>query len=179
MKDADPDPDRQPIPAGPLAREGFQDRLGLVLTHRSPTAIWGELQVTPYHLNRSGIVHGGIYCTILDACMTGAGLWCSVPGNVRRAVTLSMTVKFTGRVRSGLIRVEARKVASGRRIYTSTAEALSEDGEVLAHGIGSFQYMRGSEDPEGEPLDVALAARAQADAEVAAAAAAADAADKS
>ena len=28
MKDADPDPDRQPIPAGPLAREGFQDRLG-------------------------------------------------------------------------------------------------------------------------------------------------------
>lgn len=164
------DPLRQPIPAGPLAREGFQDRLGLVLTHRSPTAIWGELQVTAAHLNRSGIVHGGVYCTILDACMTGAGLWCAVPGNVRRAVTLSMTVKFTGKVRTGLIRVEARTVASGRRIYTSVAEALSESGEVLAHGIGSFQYMRGSEDPQGEPLETALAARAAADAEVAAAA---------
>lgn len=131
-------------------RIGFQDRIGLVLTERTESEIWGHLDIQPDHLNRSGIVHGGVYCTALDATLTGSGLWCPHPGRVRRAVTLSLTVKFTGRATGGRILLHATRVASGRRIYTAVGEATSEDGDVLAHAMGSFQYHPGSVDPEGE-----------------------------
>ncbi|MGM0583615.1 MAG: PaaI family thioesterase [Pseudomonadota bacterium] len=158
MTEAPPEPRREAIPPGPPEREGFQDRLGLIFTHRAPDELWAELEVTPFHLNRSGIVHGGVYATILDAALNGAGCYCPHPGRVRRAVTLSLTTKYAAAHRRGVIRVHARKVASGRRIFTATGEATSESGELLAHAVGSFQYWRGSETEQGEDLAAVRAA---------------------
>ena len=53
------------------------------------------------HTNRSGIVHGGLILSMIDQAAAYAGLWCSVPGNIRRAVTLDLDCRFTGQVASG------------------------------------------------------------------------------
>lgn len=147
----------EPVPEGPLDREGFQNRLGLVVTHRGPGAIRAKLEVTPFHLNRSGIVHGGVYATILDAALNASGTYCPHPGRIRRAVTLSLTTNYTGRCRGGTIRIEARHVA-GRRTYTATGEAIAEDGTVLAHATGTFRCWPGSETEHGEDLEAVKAA---------------------
>lgn len=151
---------------------GFADLVGYRL------GTWREdyaevlLEVAPEHLNRSGVLHGGVLTTILDAACGYAGTHCSVPGNVRRGFTLSLNSHFIGTAGIGqLLICAARKTGGGRTIFFSSAEVRDDDGRLVAQGEGVFRYRRGSEIPEGTApqaeTEVALAeeARAQREAE--------------
>ena len=50
-----------------------------------------ELELQPRHLNGYGIPHGGLIATLLDTACGFAGVYCTVPGNVRSAVTAAAT----------------------------------------------------------------------------------------
>ena len=110
-----------------------------------------ELEIGRAHLNRAGVVHGGVLATLLDTALGYAGCWCAVPGHYRSAVTLSLATSFTGQARSGLLRALGRKGPSGTRIFTCTGEVLDPHGAVLAMAQGVFRYRSGSERPEGVP----------------------------
>lgn len=110
------------------------------------------LALGPQHLNGHGIPHGGLIATLLDTACGFAGVYCTVPGNVRYAMTLSLTTQFVGQVRS-LDRLVAigRKTGGGRSIYFATGEVLDGKGNLIAQGSATFRYRKGSEDPAGQP----------------------------
>jgi uncharacterized protein (TIGR00369 family) len=112
-----------------------------------------ELELDGRHLNRSDIVHGGVYVTLIDAAGGYAGCYCTVPGNVRRAFTLSLSTNFVGNAASGRLRAIARKTGGGRRVFFASMEVVDGDGRVVATGEGVYRYRRGSESPEGTPLE--------------------------
>ena len=133
---------------------GFADLVDYQLT------IWREdyaevvLDVRPQHLNRSGVLHGGAVSTLIDTACGYAGCHCTVEGNFRRALTLSLETQFIGAITEGKrVTVSARKTGGGRSIFFSTAEVRDQDGKLLAQGTGTFKYRRGSEDPEGVPAE--------------------------
>ncbi|AQU85260.1 MAG: PaaI family thioesterase [Halomonas sp.] len=125
---------------------GFHDLLGyrLVSLHENEVVI--ELALESRHLNRSGVVHGGVLMSLLDIVMADAGLQCSDPERVRRALTLSLTTTFTGQCRGGVIRAIGVKRAGGRRIFNSSGEIRDQQGQLLAMGEGTFRLRSGSED---------------------------------
>lgn len=110
-----------------------------------------RLPIQPVFLNRSGVVHGGIYATILDHGCGMAGLYCPVPGHRRYGLTLSLTTSFVGQSKGGDLIVTGTRTGGGRRVFFSEAEVKSEDGATLATGNGVFRYRTGSEVPEGVP----------------------------
>jgi uncharacterized protein (TIGR00369 family) len=103
------------------------------------------------HQNRSGIVHGGVMLSLIDQAAAYAGLWCSVPGNVRRAVTLDLDCRFTGQVSGGRMVAEGRMVTRGQNIFFCRTEVFGPDGKMVAFGASTHRWRSGSESVEGQP----------------------------
>jgi acyl-coenzyme A thioesterase PaaI-like protein len=91
--------------------------------------------------------------TILDAAMGHASTWCSVEGNVRRCVTLSLNTSFLAIARTRLVRAIGHLESVNGRIATCRAEVVDGNGEVCINGQGSYMYMRGCEKVEGIPAE--------------------------
>lgn len=130
--------DLDPVAHTEAVAAGLRSVLGFRLTEWSDGHAVVEMEVGPHHLNRSGIVHGGVYATLLDTALGYAGVYTGTD-HVRRSLTLSLTTNFTGQVRSGVLRTVARRAAAGRRIFTATGEVIAEDGTVVAIGQGTFR----------------------------------------
>ncbi|WP_375690361.1 PaaI family thioesterase [Pseudooceanicola sp. LIPI14-2-Ac024] len=148
MDDATPDASAD---TGMHRLGGFNRMMGLRFTERGEGYLRAEIDLGPQHMNKAGVTHGGVYAAVLDSASTGAGLYCPYPGRVRQSSTLSLTVNYVGMSRGGTLHVDARVTKSGRTIYSVSAEVRDDAGTLCAHSIGTFKYMRGSEDPRGVP----------------------------
>jgi uncharacterized protein (TIGR00369 family) len=130
---------------------GFQRAMGYRL------AAWREggaelvMPVRPHHLNRAGVLHGGVYMSLIDTACGLAGCYRPHPDRRRVAVSLSLTTSFVAQCSGGTVRVVGRARGGGRRIFIASAEVFDEDGRLLALGEGSYRYRAGSENPEGTP----------------------------
>lgn len=95
-----------------------------------------EFEVKPWEVNRAGILHGGIICTMLDhvsgtAVMTMAGGWCP---------TVDIDVRFLKQCKVGdKIRGVAHFVSAGRRILQLEAKLYNiETGDIVAASTSTF-----------------------------------------
>ena len=93
--------------------------------------VWREnyvelaLALDERHRNRSGIAHGGVIATLIDAAGGFAGCWCPHRDRIRRASTLSLNTQFVspGRLGHRLI-TTGRARAGGKSIFFSTMVSL-------------------------------------------------------
>ena len=69
----------------------FQSLIGYRLVLWEPDRAVVEYAMDPAHLNRSGLLHGGVIATLLDTASGYAGCYTLVPGRIRRTLTLSLT----------------------------------------------------------------------------------------
>jgi uncharacterized protein (TIGR00369 family) len=130
---------------------GFHDLLGIELIEWKDGFARVAVQTGKQHGNRSGIVHGGVMLSLIDQAAAYAGLWCSVPGNIRRAVTLDLDCRFTGQVAKGRLVAEGRVVTRGRNIFFCRTEVFDEAGQLVAFGASTHRWRAGSETAEGQP----------------------------
>ena len=61
----------------------FRDLVGYRLIEWGDGYAKLELTLDARHMNRSGVAHGGVLTTLMDAVGGYAGTWCAVEGNVR------------------------------------------------------------------------------------------------
>ncbi|WP_207477075.1 PaaI family thioesterase [Arenibaculum pallidiluteum] len=151
MSDREDQDAGQPL-LGAEPPSGFQGVLGYRLAEWRDGEAVLTMEVGPQHLNRAGVVHGGVYVTLIDTASGFSGCFCTVPGNVRRVLTLSLTTSFLGQASGGVLRAVGSIRGGGRRIFAATAEVFDGDGRLLAIGEGTFRYRSGSENSEGVPL---------------------------
>ena len=132
-------------------RSGFRDHIGY------RTKAWRdgygevELIVGQQHLNSVGIVHGGVYMSMLDVALGHAVSFCTVPGNFRFSTTVSLTTSFLKGAKSGVLTAVGRIDGIQGRLATGTGEVRDEAGDLCAVAQASFLYFPGSELPEGVP----------------------------
>ena len=136
-------PAPQPDTSAPLTSledlVGFNDDLGLHLTEWSDGAAKMELDLVPRLLNRSGIVHGGLLMTVLDATCGFTGVWRPEGEPKCRALSLSISTNFIGQTKAGRVTCLATRTGGGRRIFFARGEVFSDDGTLLATGEGTFR----------------------------------------
>jgi uncharacterized protein (TIGR00369 family) len=142
-----------PLPTLTDAPSGFRQLVGYRLAEWSNGNAVLTLTIGPRHLNRGGVVHGGVMTTLIDAAGGYAGCHCALAGHVRRTVTVSLSTQFLAQVSSGTIMARARVRGGGRKIFVASVEVTDKDGRVLAIGEGVYRYRGGSETPEGVPLE--------------------------
>jgi uncharacterized protein (TIGR00369 family) len=109
------------------------------------------LPLQAWHLNGSGVVHGGVLMTMLDLTTSMAGLYCTVKGHRRYSMTVSLTTHFIGQTKTGQLIGIGRRTRAGSKLFFSTAEVLTEEGGLVATASAVHRYRSGSEKPEGVP----------------------------
>jgi uncharacterized protein (TIGR00369 family) len=140
------------LPHFPHSGSPFHDHLGVHVAEWRDG--YAKLICDPvaHHANRSGIVHGGVLLSMIDQAAAFAGLYCPVPGRVRRAVTLDLDCRFTGQAQLGRrLSAEARVMTAGRNVFFARTEVFGSEGTLIAFGASTHRYRAGSGDPQGVP----------------------------
>lgn len=107
--------------------------LGLRMTELSGERVVGEWDVDARHFQPYGIVHGGVYCSVVETvCSVGAAL--SVIGEGLSVVGLDNHTSFVRAVRGGRLTVVATPITRGRRTQLWEAEIKNEAGQIVATG---------------------------------------------
>lgn len=96
------------------------------------------LDIEPRHLNLIGIVHGGVYATMIDSAMGLAAMMARPQDNI---VTSGLNLHYVAPTGSGRMIVTADIAHQSRKTITVQAQARTEAGELLALGTGSFRVI--------------------------------------
>jgi uncharacterized protein (TIGR00369 family) len=98
----------------------------------------------PHLLNPMGTVHGGWTLTLIDSAAACACHSLLPPGS--SYTTIETKANFSRAIKhdAGRLRVEGRVVSQGRRIMSSQAQLLAQDGRVLAHGTSTIMVLESS-----------------------------------
>lgn len=116
--------------------------LGVSLTKWDDGYAEMRLPLRPVLLNRTGVVQGGVLCTLLDAVGGYAGLYAPVGDPHKHAVTLSLTTNFLSNGVGSFLIGKGTVDRKGRNVYFSNAEVWLDDELLLAKGIGTFKYVK-------------------------------------
>jgi 1,4-dihydroxy-2-naphthoyl-CoA hydrolase len=114
-------------------RDGWNTQNGLRFVLASSEEVVAELEIGDQHRQAYGIVHGGVYCGIIETLASvGAALYALPRG--QSVVGLENHTSFVRAVRQGLLRVRAVPVTRGRRSQLWEGTVQDGDGRVAATG---------------------------------------------
>jgi uncharacterized protein (TIGR00369 family) len=115
------------------ARGGFEIALGLRFTRATAEEVACEVSVGPHLVQPYGLVHGGVYASIIETLASvGAALF-ALP-NGQTAVGLENTTSFLRAVRAGTLFGIATPLHRGRTTQVWEVEIRGDDGKVCATG---------------------------------------------
>ena len=111
-------------------------------------AAWREgyaemhLPLAPNVANRTGRVHGGVLCTLLDSVAGYSGSYSPDAETPRHCVTLSLTTQFLDSRDGKLLIATGRTEKVGRTVFFARSEVWLDGELLLASASGTFKYVR-------------------------------------
>lgn len=128
-------------PVGQFKFMGFNEKLGHRLVGWRPGFVELTLEVRPDLMNASGVVHGGVLMTLLDAA-SGLSASYEGPDKPRKFCrTLAFTTQFINPGRAGILTIRGQKRGTGRSTFVCEAEITDAQGELIAVGTGTFRQI--------------------------------------
>ncbi|MGH3957789.1 PaaI family thioesterase, partial [Mycobacterium sp.] len=107
----------QPLPGSVVPSDfgaAFDNELGLIFTELSPDGARAQLEVTPKLLQPMGIVHGGVYCSIIESMASVAAYtWLAANGG-GNVVGVNNNTDFLRAISTGMVYGIAEPVHRGR-----------------------------------------------------------------
>jgi 1,4-dihydroxy-2-naphthoyl-CoA hydrolase len=120
-----------PPTSGPLP--GLDGHLGLILDELTPDRVVGHIDIDPRHHQPFGIVHGGVYCSIVETLGSIAGSL-NVPEG-KAVVGVNNNTHFLASMSEGRVIGVATPISRGRTQQLWSVEVTREgDGRLVATG---------------------------------------------
>jgi 1,4-dihydroxy-2-naphthoyl-CoA hydrolase len=110
----------------------FDDLVGMRLLEASGERAVATLDLRPEHHQPNGIVHGGVYATVIEG-VASVGATLALDGR-GVAIGISNTTDFLRPVAAGRLRFEAAPVQVGRTLQLWQVDVTDEAGRRVAHG---------------------------------------------
>ncbi|MBB3676625.1 PaaI family thioesterase [Modestobacter versicolor] len=117
----------------PTATSAFVDATGLELTEVTGTRVAGQVEVGPQHHTPWGVVHGGVYCTIVESAAS-LGASAAVADRGQFSVGVSNSTDFLRPMTAGRLDVVAEPVQQGKTLQLWLVTMTREDGKLVARG---------------------------------------------
>lgn len=114
-------------------RVPFNELVGLRFTFVSPDRVEAELEVRPEHHQPSGVVHGGVYTTMVEA-VASTGSLAHVADEGKLAMGVHNATSFLRPTSAGLLRAVAAPIHLGRTQHLWDVRITREDGKLAAKG---------------------------------------------
>ena len=124
-----------------VVHEGLNSLLGFELDEAGPDRVVMSWTVGPQHLQPYGIVHGGVYSSVVESTASiGAALWYGERGKV---VGAANHTNFLRAVRSGRLTATATPIHRGRSQQLWLVLIADESGTDVARGEVRLQNLAG------------------------------------
>ena len=126
-----------------LDESGVQRLLGFAVDLRAGdrrARCW--LDLDDRHLNRRGVLHGGIAATLLDAACGFTASLTVDPGARAPFLTVALDTQFVSPAREGRVTATGRVTGGGRSLLFLAGELLGADGALVASATGVFKRAR-------------------------------------
>jgi len=120
----------------------FLKHLGIELVRMGDGEAEMSLIVRDEHLQTMGIVHGGVFASILDSVTWWAAFAAQPRDGAGRLTSVDLKVNYLSALRSGRAVARARCKKVGARICYATAEILDDAGKLLADGSSTLLVTR-------------------------------------
>lgn len=130
-------------PPGPVpgASSTFMRVVGLHLDRVGPDAVSGWIEVGPEHHQPTGIVHGGLYASVVEEAAS-QGAHAAATRDGRSAVGVSNFTNFVRPVTAGRLLVTAEPLHQGRtQQLWQVRITRAEDGKLVAFGELRAQHV--------------------------------------
>jgi uncharacterized protein (TIGR00369 family) len=129
-------------PAAPsIGPDNWTKALGLELTLVTPERVEARLDADERHQQPYGILHGGVYCSIVEAVAShGAGQAAQAAGQ-RGVVGVSNHTDFLRSHSRGALEVVATPVYVGRTAQLWTVDITRGDGKRVSSGQVRFAVL--------------------------------------
>jgi len=115
-----------------LSRTGFDSIIGFRFTSLSVDGAKAELELRPDLHQPYGIVHGGVYCAVIESMTSmSAAAWLGDDGYV---VGVSNTTDFLRSVGVGTLYASTAPLHRGRSQQLWEARVTDEHSRIVAHG---------------------------------------------
>ena len=120
---------------------GFNTALGLEFVELGPDLARARWTITPTQHQPYGIVHGGVYCAVIETVASVAGAnWLGDKGNV---VGVNNNTDFIRSMTEGRLDVVAEPVQQGRtQQLWQVLLTRADDGKLVARGQVRLQNVR-------------------------------------
>ena len=119
----------------------FDNQLGLEFTELTPDGAKAKLEVQPKLLQPMGIVHGGVYCSMIESmASTSAYVWLTANGG-GNVVGVNNNTDFLRAIRSGTVYGVSEPVHRGRRQQLWLVTIRDEQDRVVARGQVRLQNL--------------------------------------
>lgn len=111
---------------------GLDAHVGLKYVKLTPTEVVAELEVEPHVFQPFGIVHGGLYCTMVESVGSVGGFLAL--GGKRQAVGAHNATDFFRPVNSGKITATGKPVHVGRSQQVWEVTIVDSEKRLVAQG---------------------------------------------
>lgn len=119
----------------------FDNQLGLVFTELSPDGARAHLEITPKLLQPFGIVHGGVYCSMIESMASlAAYTWLTAHGG-GAVVGVNNNTDYLRAISSGTVYGSATAVHRGRRQQLWLVIVTDASDRVVARGQVRLQNL--------------------------------------
>jgi uncharacterized protein (TIGR00369 family) len=124
-------------------RTTFVGHSGIELTDASADHAIGRILITENHHQPYGVVHGGVYCTLVETlASTGGAIW-AIENGMAGVVGVSNQTDFIRATREGVLIGEATPIHRGRtQQLWQVVVTREEDGKLVARGQVRLQNVR-------------------------------------
>jgi 1,4-dihydroxy-2-naphthoyl-CoA hydrolase len=120
----------------------FDSELGLQFTELGPDGARAQLEVKPTLLQPMGLVHGGVYCSIIESMASVAAYtWLNASGIGGNVVGVNNNTDFLRSIGSGTVYGSAEPIHRGRRQQLWLVTITDADDRVVARGQVRLQNL--------------------------------------
>lgn len=131
----------QPMPDAPFDKE-----LGLEFTEISPDRTRARLDVVPKLLQPMGIVHGGVYCAMVESLASVAAYtWMAAKGGEGSVVGVNNNTDFLRAIGGGTVHGVATPIHRGRRQQLWLVTISDSEDRVVARGQVRLQNLEAAD----------------------------------
>jgi uncharacterized protein (TIGR00369 family) len=119
----------------------FDSELGLRFTELSPDGARAQLEVQPKLLQPMGLVHGGVYCSIIESMASVAAFTWLASNGGGNVVGVNNNTDFLRAIKSGTVYGKAEPLHRGRRQQLWLVTITDDNDRVVARGQVRLQNL--------------------------------------
>ena len=130
-----------PPPPEPNFTAPFDSELGLQYTELTPDGARAHLEVSPKLLQPMGLVHGGVYCSMIESMASASAYtWLATRGG-GNVVGVNNNTDFLRSISSGTVYASTEPIHRGRLQQLWLVTITDADERVVARGQVRLQNL--------------------------------------